>query len=100
GEQGPQGEQGPPGSFPGIYVDFAGTTATQNLMTVEAFCDPGDIAISGGFVLTDEIIDFAGSSFILASIPNGGATPSSWRVTAEMPIGDFLEVHVVCAQTP
>ena len=91
GRQGPQGEPGV-GGFYTVEGDEVGPNGLL-FFTAVAFCDPGDVAVSGGF----RSVEFgAAAPDILSS-----ASFSSTDWTVEVMVGDLpsgsIVAQVVCA---
>jgi hypothetical protein len=101
GERGPQGEQGPQGpkGEPGIVSmqvreGILTTIPGRSDITVEAMCNPGEKAMSGGFVASSNSIN----SFKSAPLTEGSLTPKGWSVAASNSAGSAgnIKAYVVC----
>lgn len=98
GEKGEKGDQGPKGE-PGIVSmqvreGNLTTIPGKSEVTVEATCDPGEIAISGGYIASSNSIN----SFKNAPLTDGSLTPKGWSVTANNSAGNSgnIKAYVVC----
>jgi hypothetical protein len=99
GLKGEQGEQGPKGA-PGIVSmqvreGNLTTIPGRSDVTVEAKCNPGENALSGGYIASSNSIN----SFKSAPLTEGSLTPKGWSVTANNNSGNSgnIKAYVVCS---
>ena len=83
GPRGPNGTQGPPGpqsiNNSSIYVvvsEFNNTGSPLGNAMAVASCDPGDIVLTGGFLLIGPL----GTMSVLRSESDRGVDPNTWEV--------------------
>lgn len=98
GPVGPQGPAGPAGSTV-YYVATATADIPRNSTSspVAASCDPGNVAVGGGFEVEPP------NAWVLSSQPIGSPIPDSWEVAVQFgggggPAGAIriLTVYAVC----
>jgi hypothetical protein len=88
GPQGPQGQQGEPGpqgqdvGDAEIYRRFNTETTTSNRVILTVSCDPGDVALSGGYQHAPRDV------IVWADQPSPPSTGSDWLVGFERVGGD------------
>lgn len=95
GERGLRGERGDHGTFPiySLQSPCQSCTDAGAFPAAEVSCDPGDVALGGGFI-TDGLI--------LGSIGTGGQRPTGWAapaaVAAEGSMG--TQSQLICHDRP
>ena len=121
GPSGPQGIQGPPGSTgatgatgatgpagsslindTNTYVNRTSviSTATNQSVSADAFCDPGDRVVSGGYSINDgEIPVFPGSIIRYSFLADNTQTGWAANMIASH-AGSTLEVFAICFDNP
>jgi hypothetical protein len=96
GEQGPQGPKGEPGIV-SMHVREGNLTTIpgKSDITVEVMCNPGERAMSGGYIASSNSIN----SFKNAPMTEGSLTPKGWSVTASNSTGNAgnIKAYVVCS---
>jgi hypothetical protein len=96
GEQGPQGPKGEPGIVSMQVREGNLTTIPgKSDITVEVMCNPGERAMSGGYIASSNSIN----SFKNAPMTEGALTPKGWSVTASNSTGNAgnIKAYVVCS---
>ena len=94
--------QGPPGpsGVVAAHIHTASETSSEDVVAVQAFCEPDEIATGGGFDMFGQALTFAEVRDSRPGTPLGGDAPTSWRVFVNKPGAGGLElqlnVYVIC----
>jgi Collagen triple helix repeat (20 copies) len=95
GEKGEQGLKGEPGIVSMQVREGSLTTIPgRGDITVEVTCNPGEKAMSGGYIASSNSIN----SFKSAPLSDGSFTPRGWSVSASNSAGNSgnIKAYVVC----
>ena len=103
GPEGPEGEQGIQGP-PGPVANFKTySVSNSGSIQVEVQCDPGDLALAGGFIVTADTVTSSQPidvNDVYTLIPDSTGIATGWRIIAAGGVGFSDVVIVHCYDNP